>query len=122
MNRQQKEFSRIRLLQELKHTSRFGRKEGYVKVYHNNSYIHEKTKFEIVYKLKKLGFEVYTECEFSHGCRGDIVAIQDGKGWIIEVIHSETEEQFELKKQKYPEEFILTKVNTKDFKIEEFEI
>ncbi len=121
MDKREEYFKRNRLLQKIKHLDRYGNKEGCVKVYPNNSLEHEQTKLAIAHKLKNLGFEIWTECRFDSG-RADIVAISKGQGYIIEILHSETEEQYELKKEKYPTEFTLRKVNTKDFKIEEFDL
>lgn len=98
------------------------RREGYLKVHSQNTLVHERVKFEIMYKLKKQGFEVWSEAIFVNGCRGDIVAIKEGTGWIIEVLNSETDAMFELKKDKYPEDFELVKIKVKGFKIEDFEI
>ncbi len=113
-------YQRYKLITDIYYQDR---KEGYIKIYPNNSHDHEVVKFEIAYKLKKLGFEIYSECRFTNDRgRADLVAIKEGKGYIIEILHSETEKQFEMKKLKYPEEFSLIKVNTKDFNIEEFEI
>ena len=121
MDKQEAYFVRNRLLQKIKHLDRFGNKEGYVKVHSNNSLEHEQTKLAVVHKLKNLGFDVWTECRFDSG-RGDIVAIKEGLGYIIEILHSETKEQYELKKEKYPDEFTLIEINTRDFNIEEFDL
>ena len=121
MNKQEEYFIKSRLLQKIKHLDRHGNKEGCIKIYPNNSLEHEQTKLAVAYKLKNLGFEIWTECRFDSG-RADIVAIQKGQGYIIEILHSETDEQYELKTQKYPKEFTLRKVNTKDFDIEAFDL
>ena len=116
-------FKRYRLIQNIYYQDRVGNKEGFVKLYPNNTIEHELVKCQIALKLKRLGFEIYSECRFSDKSgRADLVAIKGGKGYIVEILHSETEETFELKKEKYPSEFILIKVKTKDFNIEEFEI
>ena len=121
MNNRDRLFIRNRLLQKIKHTDRSGNKEGYVKIHSNNSYLHEKTKFEVAFALKKCGFEIWTECGFEGG-RGDLVAIKNGKGYIIEILNSETEEMYNLKKDKYPNEFEIIKVNAKEFKMEDWKI
>jgi len=120
MNQRQKKFKEYRLLQKLDYKSRCGNKEGYVKIYPNNSFEHEKTKFEVAYYLKKQGFKIYTEGEFSRGGRGDIIAIKDGEGYIIEILHSEDEKKFHNKELIYPTEFKIYKVYTKNFSIDSF--
>lgn len=123
MSEQDNYFIRNRLLQIIKFNDRTGNKEGCVKIHSNNSYLHERVKFDVAFKLKKLGFEIWSECRFEFGGgRSDLVAIKEGKGYIIEILHSETEEQFNLKKIKYPEEFEMIKVNVKDFDIKSFEL
>lgn len=85
----------------------------------NNSYAHESTKFQIAHKLLKDGFEVYPEQDFKSGGRADLVAIDKyGNGFIIEVLETETEEEFRLNKlEKYPQEFTILSVKCKDFDI-----
>lgn len=122
MNYIQKIYKRNRLLQNLKHNSRSGSREGYVKVWASNSLEHELTKLKIAYKLKLGGFEVWTETEFTTGGKADILAIKDGKGYIIEVLHSETTKQLTEKIKKYPSEFEVTAVMTKNFDLDKFEI
>lgn len=110
MNKKKIELEMYRLLQKLKHTSRSGTKEGCVKIYHNNTYEHELGKFQLAYYLKKLGFKVFTECEFVSGGRADVVAISpEGEGIIYEVLCSETEERYLQKTLDYPSEFVMVK-------------
>ena len=115
-----KEIKNWRLMQ---HIDFKDRKEGFLKVYSNNTFLHELIKFKIFYKLKRLGFKMYSECRFSNNSgRADLVAIKEGKGWIIEVLNSEKEERYNEKLNKYPIEFEMVQVNCKDFKLEDFEI
>ena len=122
MNFKQEEFKKNRLLQMIKHNSRFGNKDGYVKVYPNNSLNHEESKLRIAYKLKKQGFYVLSEVEFNNGQRADLVAIKEGKGWIIEVVSSETKESIDNKLNTYPIEFEIRIINCQDFSLDEFEL
>lgn len=119
MNYRQRELENHKLLNQLRFTSR---KEGYVKIHSHNSLPHELVKFQIAYKLKKQKYLVYSEVEFIKGGKADLVAIKEGNGWIIEVLHSETEKQLSEKVKKYPNLFSLIKVNTQDFKVEKFEL
>ena len=107
------------LFQNIYYQDRVGNKEGYVKIYPNNTYIHEKVKFEIALKLKKEGWKIYTECRFKeHQGRADIIAIKDGVGYIIEVMKSEKD--LKHKKFKYPQDFEILEVKTKNFDISTF--
>ena len=110
-----------RLLQEIEVSDR---KEGYVKIYPNNSPQHELIKFLIADKLKRKGFKVYSECRFTQNRgKADLVVISpEAKGFVIEIMGSETEERLEKKMCKYPMEFEIIPVNTSNFHIETFEI
>jgi hypothetical protein len=89
----------------------------------HNSKEHELIKFLIYCKLIDLGFETHIEAIFKDGSGiADIVAIKDGFGYIIEVMKSETEEKMLEKKKKYPTDFEIIPIKTKNFKIDEFEI
>lgn len=122
MNHSQRIYRRNRLLQKIKHTSRSGSREGYIKVWASNSLKHEETKLKIAHKLKKQGFEVWSETEFVTGGKADILAIKDGKGYIIEILHSETMKQLAKKIEKYPSEFEFMAVRTEGFDLQEFEV
>jgi hypothetical protein len=122
MNYRQKLYQRNRLLMNIKHTSRSGSKEGYVKVWASNSLEHELTKLKITHKLKKQGFEVWSETQFINGGQADIIAIKDGRGYIIEILHSETIKQLTKKVKKYPTEFEVMAVKTEDFDLDKFEV
>jgi len=100
------------------------RKEGYVKIYPNNTREHELVKFLICDKLKRRKFMVYTECRFVNNLgKPDIVCFSpDGEPYIIEVLKSESEDRFNEKLCKYPIDFDVIPVRTKDFKISEFEL
>ena len=100
---------------------RVGNKEGYVKIYSNNNYIHERVKFQICYKLKEQGYKIYTECRFKDNQgRADLVAIKNGFGYIIEIMTSESD--LKHKTFKYHHVFKLVELRTKNFKLEEFKI
>ena len=114
-----KQIKKRILLQSIKSSSK---KEGYCKYYKNNTKLHENTKWKIFTYLKDLGYDVYSECEFVTGGRADIIAIQDSKGFIIELLNSETESQFVDKLNKYPLLFEVIRIDCKTFKISEFEI
>jgi len=115
-------FMRNNLIQSMRFSNRSGSHKNCFRYHQNNTDEHEDTKYQVYKKLIKSGFEVWTEAIFSNGTRADIVAIFGGKGYIVEILHSESDASFELKKTKYPKEFMLIKIKTKDFNVEEFEI
>ena len=121
MSKLDNQFKRNRLLQKIHFNDRSGNKEGFCKYYPNNSDLHEDTKWEVFKNLKKDGFELWSECRIGN-LRADLFAIKEGKGFVVEILNSETDKMFELKKLKVPEEFTLIKVNVKDFNPKEFEI
>lgn len=79
---------------------------------------------DIVWKLVNQDYSVYTEVEFTNNKgRADIVAIDHtGQGYVIEVLHTESDERYESKLSKYPEEFIITSIKTKDFDINTWDL
>ena len=115
MNKKDSIYLRNKLLQKIKHTNRSVNKEGYVKLNCSNSLEHEMAKTKVTYLLKLRGYYVFTECEFSERVGiGDIIAIRKGRGYIIEILTSETDKRFNKKKSKYPKEFNLIKIHSKD--------
>ena len=70
----------------------------------NETWEHAFSKFKVCWELMNDGDEFYTEVIFKDGKgRADIVNLSDCS--IIEILHTETPEQFEEKRLKYPTEF-----------------
>ncbi len=116
-------YKRNRLLQNIIHPDRSGNKQGYVKIHSNNSDEHEFLKFKIAHKLKRLGFEIWSECEFVTGGKADLIAIRKGIGYILEIETPKSKSAMKAKilsKKKYPSDFELIIIETDKFKIEEF--
>jgi len=119
MNKKQIEYKKYKLKKSININDR---KEGCVKVYPNNNYLHELVKFQISYKLKKEGYLVFTECRIKGG-RADVCVVSPGgDGFIIELLNSESEERFNEKLDKYDLDWTIIKVNCKEFKINKFKI
>ncbi len=117
------EFRKYRLLQTIKYSSRSGNKEGYIKIYPNNSLDHERTKFLVAYKLKKQGFYVLSEVTFNNGKRTDLAVISpEGHGTLIEIIKSESKERYDEKLDSYPLEWDMLAISVDDFDIKTFEL
>lgn len=107
-----KQFISInKLKRKIKHTSLSGNKDGYFKITKgkgNEAPLHRDTKYKVCCGLAKKNFEFYTEVEFKHYGRADIVAFDEfGNGFIIEILNTETEhpEFTENKKENYPSNF-----------------
>lgn len=118
-------YKRNSLIQNIRYSNRAGSHSNCIRVNSNNSYEHEKTKFDICLKLIKLGFEIFTEAIFTTGKRADIVAIKAGEGTIIEIETPKPRAVMDAKilsKQAYPPEFELIIIESDKFKIEEFEL
>lgn len=100
-------------------------KEGWLKIFSNNLIGHELVKFQIMWHIKKMGWQVWSESEFTAPYKGraDIFACNGPDYLIIEVLDSETEEEC-LKKCKtypgYPNSIRMIKVE--DFNINTFKL
>lgn len=105
----------------LKFRSRHGSKEGCVRIHRVNTLLHETVKAQLVHWLLNNHYIVYTEAEFKdESGRADIIAIQNGQGFIVEVLASESEKKYAEKESKYPKEFTMVKVDAKSFDYDEF--
>lgn len=83
--------------------------EGYIKLNKHNTYEHELKKFNMAWQTLKEGDKFYTEAEFKDNqCRADLFNIS--KGVIVEILLSETIEEFEKKKSYYPKELTICAV------------
>lgn len=120
MNKKQKIINEMQLLDTIKHTSKFATREGCVKCWRRVSYPHFRTMSDICWKLANDGYRIWTEVEFKGGGRADIIAIKDGYGFIVEVLHTESEAKFSAKLDSYPEDFTIIPIRTKGFDIKEF--
>ena len=121
MNREKKIKTNNELLQLIQRDCRYGNKDGFVNVVKRNSPEHEVTKTLVTHWLLNNGYTVFSEAAFVNGLgKADIIAIQNGQGYAIEILHSETEKRFQAKFDKYPSEFTLVKVNSKDFDYDTF--
>ena len=117
-----------RLFQNIRYSNRFGSQEDNIRVSKANSYIHEKIKFDICWKLINQDYTIYTEAIFENNKgRADIIAISpEGAGFILEIETPKSYEELKdiliKKRQNYPEEFTLIVIDTKDFDINKFQL
>ena len=99
MNKIKQEIEKRKILNQLRHTSL---KEGNFRAYASESENHIRMKFELWFKLKKAGYDVWTEVIFKKGFRMDILAFKDGIWTCYEVMDSESKESLLEKIKKYP--------------------
>lgn len=121
MNKKQKIIEEKKLIDTMKKSSIYNR-EGCVKCWRGVTFDHFMTMAAVCWKVANQGFKIYTEVEFNNGGRADIVAISGSCGYVIEILHTESEAKFSAKKDVYPKDFFMIPVKTKDFNIDEFSI
>ena len=109
----------------IRYSNRIGAHTNCIRVFKNNTYLHERTKFDICWKLIRQGFTVFTECIFADGCRADIVAINNKNAWIVEVETKKSPKELAKKlkqKESYPDIYDLVFVIAEDFNLETWEL
>ncbi len=121
MNKKNTLLAEKQLTNLIKKSSTYATREGCVKCWRGVTYEHFMTMAAVCWKIANSGWKIYTEVEFTSGGRGDIVAISGETGFIIEILHTESEARFSAKKDVYPEQFTLLSVHTKNFDIDEFD-
>jgi hypothetical protein len=99
MNRRKAEFERRKIINLIRPSNR---KANCLVFYPNESENHTYKKFIVFRSLLKKGYELYSECLFINGGRADLVAIKEGKGFIIEILESEKKEGCINKLKQYP--------------------
>ena len=99
-------------LQLVETSNRIGSQRNTLRWAENETKEHIQKKLEICMELKFLEHEFITEAIFKTGGRCDVLDLTDGT--IYEILHTETEEQFqENKVGKYPPEFKIVKIRCK---------
>ena len=121
MNKKNTLLAEKQLTNLIKKSSTYATREGCVKCWRGVTYEHFMTMAAVCWKIANSGWKIYTEVEFTSGGRGDIVAISGETGFVIEILHTESEARFSAKKDVYPEQFTLLSVHTKNFDIDEFD-
>lgn len=125
MNSKRKQFWENFFIQKIRYSNRSGLHKNCIRIFPNNSDIHEDTKYFICKKLIKQGYSVWTEAIFGTGQRADIVAVNGRYGYIIEIETKKSLKELDKKieqKEKYPKDFELVIVNTENFNINSFEL
>lgn len=125
MNKQKKQYWENYFLQKIRFSNRSGSHKNCIRIFKNNTYEHERIKFDICWKLIKQDYSVWTECIFTTRQRADIMAIKEGEAYLIEIETPKSSKEMEMKlkqKFKYPPDFDLIVVNTKDFNIDNWEL
>jgi len=117
----EKTYNKIRELKKnIKFNSLSGNKENLFQYFPNNTDEHEDKKFEVFKELRRRGYSVYVEPELiNNQGRPDLLFIlPNGEGGIIEIVHTESEDSIKNKVNKYPIDFELIIIRTKDKEIE----
>jgi hypothetical protein len=112
----------MKLLETIQRSSLYATRDGCVKCWRGVTYEHFMTMAAVCWKIANNGYKIFTEVEFKNGGRADIVAIRGRHGYIIEILHTESEERFSSKKDVYPDDFFMISVKTKDFDINKFDL
>ena len=76
-----------------------------------NTYEHEMRKFQVFMELRKRNIDVMTEVIFQSGGRADVLT---SEGIVYEILHTESEEKFKEKLNKYPQQLELRIIKTSD--------
>ncbi len=122
-------MERIRRNKELENQIRISNRSGShcncFRYYPNNTDKHENIKFEVFKRLINKGFSIWTEAIFERSNkRADIVAIKDGKGYIIEIetpkTPKKTQEIANQKARIYPNDFNVIIINTNKYNPEDY--
>ena len=121
-------MERIRRNKELENQIRPSNKSGShvncFRYFPNNTDKHEDIKYQLYKRLIRVGFKVWTEAIFNSGKRADIVAIRNGRGYVIEVETPKSpkisKEILEQKSKIYPDQFDVIVVNTNKYNPEDY--
>jgi len=112
-------------LQQIRFSNRSGSKKNMFMYHQQNTDEHEDTKYKIYKKLIQQGYSVWTEAIFTTGQRCDIFCCKGKGAYIIEIETPKSPKEMEKKlnqKFKYPKDFVLVIVNTKEFNIDKWNL
>ena len=104
-----------RAMRRLRYSNRCGSHVNCFRYHRNNSEAHERTKFEVYKELVDQGHKVITEAIFENGKRCDIVCLSSDPPRIIEILHTETEEEAAEKVKDYPAGFTVEFIKAKEY-------
>lgn len=112
MNKVKQEQEKRRVMNQIRHTSLSGNKTNSFNCYMSETESHIRKKFEVWLKLRKAGYQVWTEVIFNGGIRMDVLAFKDGIFTNYEILENETLEKFEEKTKNYPPEINIIPIQT----------
>jgi len=112
MNKVKEQMEKRSILNQIRFNSLSGNKEGFFYCYMSETWNHINKKFLVWYKLRKAGYEVWTEPIFDTGIRFDILAFKDGIWTGYEILETETDKELSEKIKKYPSEVTIIKIKT----------
>jgi hypothetical protein len=99
MNRRKIEEERRKIINLIRPSNR---KRNCLVFYANETEGHAMKKFLAFRMLQKKEYEIYTECIFITGQRADLLAIKNGRAYVLEILESETIEKCMKKLESYP--------------------
>jgi len=94
--------------------------KGCVKITSGEAQEHRLVKFLVCSWLTENKYDFWTEANLNDGSRADIICIKGHIGYIIEIMHSESEKKYQEKMGKMYGNFMVIPVRTKGFKYEDF--
>ena len=114
MNKEKQEKAKREVLNLIRHTSLSGNKTNSFNSYMSETENHIRNKFEVWLKLRKAGYQVWTEVIFNGGIRMDILAFKEGIFTNYEILEKETLKQLAEKTKNYPAEINIIPIKTKE--------
>lgn len=112
---------RKKILDKIRISNRVGSHLNCVRICSQNSYEHEKAKFDICYILKKYGYEFFTEAILTNNVKVDILAIKAGKGTIIEIEQNLGAIKKKIEREKKLDGFKIIYIDLEKFNPKRFE-
>jgi len=103
MNKSKQEQEKRTMLRRIRHTSLSGNKMNHFTFYNSEQDAHIKKKWEVFFKLRRAGYDCWTEVIFNSGIRMDILAYKEGFWSNYEILSSETSKELAKKVKNYPD-------------------
>jgi hypothetical protein len=95
--------------------------KGCIKITSGSSVEHEFVKCQVCYWLLKNGYDFWTEAKLGTS-RPDIIAIKGHIGYILEIMHSESDEKMLNKLGKEYGDFLVIPIKTGNFDYNSFKL
>lgn len=112
---------RKKILDKIRISNRVGSHINCIRICNQNSYLHEKTKFDICYTLSKYGYEFFTEAILTNNIKVDILAIKNGKGTVIEIEQNLNAIKRKIAREKKLDGLKIVYIDLEKFNLQRFE-